>query len=389
MKKAVILLSTILLITFIVYLLVVSLINQKKTTPQSFFFKSEKTEQVFKKNIDENKAKGLISSINYPLPLETEDFTVDVTQYGDKLIISKKTDAADQKIDQWLKDNNLSELKQSSSLIIADQPIYKLKGKVEQEERNYLMPTITPTSDFFSKDNPSEIAAQQIIDSLMNFTKALIEFKQMPLQYNPEDYYLNASPTPTPLFPTPTTYIYSSSPPAVYNGLAYYKQCGNGYDNYPLGQGCTICKAGCGLTSTAMILSSYVNKSYNPGFVADTYKARGYYAGCDGSHISSAKAILSSYGLKTTDYLVYAKGGVPSNMVASDFRNYIKSGWTIFALADYCSGGCGHFFWVVDIDNNDNIWAFDPAYGRYKAPPFNENSYYPFPKYRIAFGVRK
>ena len=44
---------------------------------------------------------------------------------------------------------------------------------------------------------------------------------------------------------------------------------------------------------------------------------------------------------------------------------------------------------ICNIDENNNVWAYDPYYGRLSATPFNENRYYPFPKYRVAFGVKK
>ena len=77
-----------------------------------------------------------------------------------------------------------------------------------------------------------------------------------------------------------------------------------------------------------------------------------------------------------------------SETVVPDLKKYLDSGWTFFALANFCEGGCGHYFWITDIDNKDNIWAYDPAYGRYEIP-YNENSRYPFPLYRLAFGVKK
>lgn len=196
------------------------------------------------------------------------------------------------------------------------------------------------------------------------------------------------------LTPSPATGItsqpqpLSTEIPAKPNGaLVYYQQRDGIYDNYPLPSGCTIRQAGCGPTTVAMIVASYADRSVNPITIVELYKQKKYYLGCEGSRYTNAKSILASYGLKTTDYLTYNKATI--NQVADDFRNYIKSGWTIFALADFRDNGGGHFFWITDVSANNDTWAYDPYYGRFQPPPYNEKSRYPFPKYRIAFGVKR
>jgi len=203
-------------------------------------------------------------------------------------------------------------------------------------------------------------------------------------------------PTPPPGTPYPTisgspTYPISPyiTPPPQLGGRVYYPQCSGPYDNYPLPSGCTICQAGCGPTTVAMIVASLADKSINPPKVVDHYKNAKpfpYYLGCAGSRYTDAKAALEYYGITTSDYLTYSAETI--DQVAADFKGYINSGWTIFALANYCDGGCGHFFWIIDVDSGNNAWAYDPYYGRRDAPPINENRYYPFPRYRVAFGVR-
>ncbi len=73
----------------------------------------------------------------------------------------------------------------------------------------------------------------------------------------------------------------------------------------------------------------------------------------------------------------------------ADFKTYIGSGWTIFALGRFCNNGCRHYFWITEVDDNNNVWAYDPFYGRKQVPPYNQSNRYPFPQYRLAFGVRK
>lgn len=216
------------------------------------------------------------------------------------------------------------------------------------------------------------------------------------------------NPNITPGGPAIPTGIYNPNnvpfnPPA---GYKYYAQCGMGpgqtkdYSEYPLPNGCSICKAGCGPSTVSMIISSLANTYWEPDKVVDYYRSHpdpitnrptSFYAGCDGSGYSDAKKAIDEiggkFGLRTGSLRVYQNQ--PIDQVASDFKNILASGWTIFALANYCEGGCGHFFWIIDIDENNQVWAYDPYYGRREAPPINENRYYPFPKYRVAFGVRK
>jgi len=172
----------------------------------------------------------------------------------------------------------------------------------------------------------------------------------------------NSAPSaPAPYNPGPIPF----TPPS---GYVYYSQCGasqyspNPYKNkdfggYSLPNGCNICKAGCGPTTVSMILGSLVNKSITPEAVVDYYGSTNllkakipYYLGCDGSRASDAQAALNnlggSYGLKTTAFRLYNSQSV-GQQVANDFRNWLRSGWTIFALANYCENGCGHFFWII------------------------------------------
>ncbi len=172
--------------------------------------------------------------------------------------------------------------------------------------------------------------------------------------------------------------------------LIYYSQCNDNYDNYPLPGGCNICKAGCGPTSVAMILSSYIDKKFTPSVVANLYKQNGLTAGCKGSTVGNAQQILEQNGMKTTDLLYY--GETPTEEVVNDLKSYMQYGWTIYMLAKFCPKGCGHFFWIVDVDDNNNVWTYDPGYGNIdgkKIVPLNETSLNPPAKYYVAFGVRK
>jgi len=201
----------------------------------------------------------------------------------------------------------------------------------------------------------------------------------------------------TQLTPAPTSSLESPNQPPATNpptgghpptsGFTYYAQCGSEYATLPLPDGCTVCQAGCGPTTVAMISTSYTGDDFNPEKVVEMYKTRGYYLGCNGSGYFNALSLLQSLGLKTTDYIIFSYE--PADQVVPDLKNYLDAGWTFFTLANFRENGGGHFFWITDIDDQGNIWAYDPYYGRFQVPPLNENSRYPFPKYRIAFGVKK
>jgi hypothetical protein len=81
-------------------------------------------------------------------------------------------------------------------------------------------------------------------------------------------------------------------------------------------------------------------------------------------------------------------------------KNYQKSGWTFFALANFCNPHpckdnpkvtctCGHYFWIIKIDESLNIWAYDPAYDIKLPKPINHKVRYPFPKIRVLLAVKK
>lgn len=165
----------------------------------------------------------------------------------------------------------------------------------------------------------------------------------------------------------------------------YYPQCGGPYDNDPMPNGCNLCAAGCGPTSVSMILSSYVNKQFDPPAVLKLYAQNGSPAGCQGTTIVDAQNILSQNGMKTTDVIYYVDSS--NDEAITDMKSYIQSGWTLLTLVSYAKDW-SHFYWVTNIDQNNNVWAYDP--GDAKRPvPLNENTVQPPAKYMLAIGVKK
>jgi len=187
------------------------------------------------------------------------------------------------------------------------------------------------------------------------------------------------------------------------NGLIYYPQCEGPYDNYPLPQGGTLCEAGCGPTTVAMILASYVDKNISPPLVVEEYRKKGYYLGPIGSFYSHARNILKSYNLKIAPIFEDNRKRT-IDQVMTEFgeivRNYQKSGWTFFALANFCDPHpckknpklkctCGHYFWIIKIDESLNIWAYDPAYDIKLPKPINHKVRKFSPRIRVLFAVKK
>lgn len=284
---------------------------------------------------DEDLTKLDVSTI---LPIETEDFKLQYSYKSKKIIVEKKTPQAEEQFMNWAAENQLTQLIENPELVL-----------IVDEGKN--------PDDF----NP------------------VIEFLNIFMNMGQD----SESPSSTLQSPNSPTLVPNNLVPSP--SFTYFPQCGD-FGETSLPDGCNLCQAGCGPTTVSMIARSYLGDNYDPKTVVNLYRSNGYLLGCDGSRYTDAKQILQSLGLKTTDYLVF--NSEKAETVVQDLRKYLAGGWTFFALASFCEGGCGHYFWITDIDNQGNIFAYDPAYGRYEIP-YNENSRYPYPLYRLAFGVKK
>lgn len=242
----------------------------------------------------------------------------------------------------------------------------------------YLSPAPTSTS---SAENEMEKSFKVLVEFLKTISDiATISNQSVSSADNGNQ---NAN-NPTQILP-PVNY----QPPKTQYPYIYYPQCGGPFDNYLLPgeknprteQPCNICYAGCGPTTVAMIIASYKDKTIDPRQIVNEY---GPAVGCDGSGYTTAQQVLRKYNIKVGEPFLSNNQGVRADEVASIFKGYINTGKTIFVLANFSAGG--HYFWVVDVDDNNNIWAFDPYYGRSQIP-YNQNSRYPYPLYRVAFTV--
>ncbi|MCR4277171.1 MAG: C39 family peptidase [Candidatus Roizmanbacteria bacterium] len=281
---------------------------------------------------------GINNDISTISPVETEDFKLQYSSKLNQIVVERKTDQAEVQFENWAYQNERPQLVDDPDLV--------------------LMVDYGKNPDDF---NP-----------LIEFLNIFMNMGQGSEQSN--NGTIDQSTSPTSSFQSPTT-----------TSFTYYAQCGD-QGNTPLPDGDTLCHAGCGPTTVAMISSSYVDKKYDPKTIVDLYDKNNYLLGGSGSRYSDAHELLKSFGLKTTDYLVF--NSEKSDTVVPQLRKYLNAGWTFFTLASFCEKGCGHYFWITDIDDQGNIFAYDPAYGRYQIP-YNENSRYPYPLYRLAFGVKR
>lgn len=346
---------------FLVLLIIISILLSlgKKTTnetqknvpfptsvPQAETARQINQEPTEIKNISQQTQGTDTDDIAMITPVETQDFKLQYSLNLKKVVVEKITDQAEEKFSDWASQNDYPQLIDNPELTI-----FVDKG-----------------------GNPDDF------NPVIEFLNIFLNMGQ---GVGSSSSKSQASNIPTPI---PDTNNSSSSKSSGQNqSKVYYAQCGE-QGNTPLPDGDTLCHAGCGPTTVAMISSSYVDKKYDPKTIVGLYDKNNYLLGGGGSRYSDAHELLKSFGLKTTDYLVF--NAEKSDIVIPQLRKYLNAGWTFFTLARFCEKGCGHFFWITDIDDQGNIWAYDSAYGRYQIP-YNENSRYPYPLYRLAFGVKK
>lgn len=305
------------------------------------------------------------------LPIYAPDFSLGYSQRLQKYVLTTQNGAGEQSYNEWLAQNP-SYSDELQNTIVTKQTIKELDSALDYAKKNELTP---------------EKKAQQ--DAKI-FTDTLNILINLPFLFMQSSTSPEESPTPTLSIPTPTTNLKSPVSNLSPTNYTYYSQCSGPYDNVPLPQGCTMCDAGCGPTSVAMILSSYIDKSLTPPKTVEIMKAKGARIGCFGSYISEIYSYLKGRGdLKISDFIIPSEKGLTAAEVAKDLQGYTKSGWTIFVLANFKTDGGGHYFWVTDVNDNGDILAYDPYYGKQQTPPINENRYSPAPYYRYAFAIKK
>ncbi len=132
MKKILLVLTTILFILFSLLILLTNLLKKKNLVVE----KKRPLPTLTQQEIDFSRRKNsLVQQLKERLPYQTDDFNVEYSPLLDKFIITKKTPSADEKIDNWAKENNLSHL-------ITNKDVFIVSEKTREElERSS---TITP-----------------------------------------------------------------------------------------------------------------------------------------------------------------------------------------------------------------------------------------------------
>lgn len=129
------------------------------------------------------------------------------------------------------------------------------------------------------------------------------------------------------------------------------------------GENVDICHSGCGPTSMAMVLATWVDKKITPKETSEWALKNGFKALRQGTYYSYFKAQAKVYGINA-----YQLNGVnlrknPSNAVHSRVLNELKKGNLVIA----CMGkglwtNSGHFVLLYDIDvDKDIVYVNDPA----------------------------
>ncbi len=197
------------------------------------------------------------------------------------------------------------------------------------------------------------------------------------------------STSPTPIGPPLPTGDYD---PITVSGLKYYPQCsspaipGAYWSSMKLpGTPCqnkTFCQWGCGLTSSAMVLSSLGNTQYDPKQFTDLY----LNSGAPNCYLSYTvlRNMFTTANI-TTQVPQYFSNPVDlrSSQGAYLIDGYLQSGNTILTYGNI--NGYTHFVWIVGKEGGhykvlDPYWSA-PSQG--KAPtfpivPYTSNRYYSF-----------
>ncbi|MCL4374720.1 hypothetical protein M1523_02565 [Patescibacteria group bacterium] len=302
---------------------------------------------------------------------DTDNLKISYSSTLDKYVLTRKTYLAQKEIDEWTRATDLIGQINNPALFV-DQP-------------STISATVAPSSSPTSSSSSTTASTATDATDLTELFRSLFS---IPIGGSTADNLIPTLANPAPLSSTAA----AITPVKTIDNLVYFAQCNGQYDQYPLPQGCTLCQSGCGPTTATMVIASYAQPGFVPPTTVDYYRQQQFTLGCAGSKVNDLKQTLNDHGVATTPYLLF--NGARANQIVSTLKQYLADGWTLVTVGEYADnspscGKCGHFFWVIDVDANDNVWALDPFYGRFQNPqPFNENSLYPYPKYVAAFGVK-
>lgn len=145
-----------------------------------------------------------------------------------------------------------------------------------------------------------------------------------------------------------------------------YMQCDprwGGIDYSAPGEKTDVCESGCGPTSVAMILSTFLHRNISPAVISKWSLANGFKALKQGTYYSFFAAVGREYGIPATQLNYRNLRKYPSEMVHSDVIERLSKGQLIVA----CMGrgnwtNNGHYIVLYDVDvTRDIAYVNDPA----------------------------
>lgn len=353
--------------------------QNKKITPQPAIpaqFTGVKEEKIPKEISDDaNQSFDLRNK----LPLENEYFMINYDYKNDNFVVFLKNNSSPDIFFQWLEKNYPG--------------IKKERIKFSNQPIEIISPIISPTIPF----TPTKTQSENEFNQSLNLTVDLLKIisNQLP-QTTPSNYPPTLTITPSSNIANKLPFNLNTTPPPLINNYIYFSQSCYGinsqYCQLPLPGGCTLSEAGCGPTTVTMIIANLTNyKNITPPEIVKQYSPA--ELGCDGSGYLKAKQILEKYGLRTGNLIVSFpyRRGKPVDEVVNQLKKYQSQSATFFTLTAFKQSDgdyIGHFFWIVNIDSQNNIWSLDPYYGRNNIP-YNQNTRYPDPLYEVIFPVYK
>ena len=133
----------------------------------------------------------------------------------------------------------------------------------------------------------------------------------------------------------------------------WYNQCDSAWRDSSFGSS-TVCKAGCGPTSFAMMATELLGKKITPDETAKIAGDAGIYVKGSGSSWEVTRVLAEHYGLEYKDLNSELSSGRSSKDVIGLINQYLKDGWMIHTSGrgkePFTSGG--HYIGIRGIASN-------------------------------------
>lgn len=137
------------------------------------------------------------------------------------------------------------------------------------------------------------------------------------------------------------------------NKIAYYNQ--NDYKSYPYGNYGTIASHGCGTTSMAIVISSFLGREVSPVETTNWACSNGYCTSSGSSH-SVIPGLAAQYGLNSTNEISSSSNLQPVVDALASGNSLV----VVLAKSGEFTNS-GHFLVLTGVDASGNISVADPA----------------------------